>query len=80
MKQAIFNVVEREKLKYIHDTYFHPDSEHNLGFELFDSLHSADVISEEDFDMLEEIFKRIGDDLYKTIARNDKRILKENFK
>lgn len=68
---AIDTFVKREKAGLIFSLYFDPESEHYLGFELFDTI---DFYNEtEEAEMLCKKLDKLGERLYKEMRKFDKK-------
>lgn len=73
----IKNHVERKKAQFLYDTYFNPDAEHRLDFNLFDTLAFYGLMSDKKADKLDKKFDDIGSDLFKKMLDFDKKLIKE---
>lgn len=78
MKQVpkLHNTVERQKAQHIYDTYFNPDSEHVLDFEMLNTLNLYHAVTDEELEDRIKDFERWGDNLLRAMEDYDKNLLK----
>jgi len=75
---SISTFQERQKLEYIYNTYFDPDSEHCLDFNLFDTLEYQGIITEENSEKLCRDFQIMGEKLWQEMQAFDKLNMKKH--
>lgn len=66
---------ERHKAQYIYDTYFDPNSEHDLSFVLVDTLAYYGALNKEDGDRLLQLLDKCGDGLWQQMKQFDEQQL-----
>lgn len=76
-RETELNRLEVEKLRAEFTRFFDPYSETLIDFGFFDRLSYAGVITEKEAEELTKKFEEMGNDIWKVLEREDKRLLKD---